>query len=290
MKRTILHAASAILLIFWGLISGCHTYTATYLHPLYGGSARYKTMPLKSDSVHTALYASASFTNGNSNDLLRDRHSHFAGDLYQTHSFGMFHVYYGANANLGNYRVNPYSLSGYDYYDLDTAAVNRLAGRKFLGNWGLYAGIAFTISSPDIGRYGGEWRILGIHGSFQHEFGDYLHFRRQLNTGEVTKLVDDNQLKTLGISTEWSFKRRNNKNFSLQLQYNFLLGGEYRYQLADNPEARNRRYGYYSTAFQFGKGNFKQFFQFNVGHELLSASLGLNCRLAAFKKNNKPRF
>lgn len=276
---------TGMLLLGCWFITGCHTYTATYTHPLYGSSTPYKTMPLKSDSLRSALYGSASLTNGNNNDLLRDRHFHLSGNLYQARQFSFFHIYYGANINAGSYKVKPYEhedpLRG---FRIDTAIINSMAGSKFFGAWGLNAGFTFTIPHHKIGRYGGEWRVLGIHASFQNEFGDYLQFRRQLDETAVTKLMDNNRLNTLGISTEWVFKSAGNKSLSMLFQYNLLLGREYQYRIYSGRSKGKHQFNYVSAVFHINAGGYSPFLQFNAGKEMLSANLGLNCRLAAFKK------
>ncbi|MBX2921831.1 MAG: hypothetical protein KF746_06550 [Chitinophagaceae bacterium] len=282
MRKSPAHLINGVLLICCWLISGCHIYTATYTHPLYGGSTSYKTMPLRSDSVHTALYASAGFTRGNSNDLLRDRYFHFSGNIYQAHQFSFFHVYYGANIHMGSYKVKPYHSA--IRLRIDTAFINNMAGDKSFGAWGSQAGFTVTVPLRSAGgRYRGEWRILGVHGSLQNEFGDYLWFRRQLDSSHVTRSVHNHQLKTLGLSSEWAFTSGKG-SLNMLFQYNFLLGREYQYKIYSGRYPGKYRYGYFSAAFNFSVHNYSPFFQLNLGREMISTNIGLNYRLAGFKK------
>ncbi|MBX3254862.1 MAG: hypothetical protein KF862_12035 [Chitinophagaceae bacterium] len=258
--------------------TGCHVYKASYVHPMYGGSTPYHSMPLKSDSMHTALYGSLSLVAGGANDLLRDGQFHFKGNVYQAHQFSFFHAYYGINASLGNYKVKPYHVIRTEA-EIDTTLINRLAGSKFTGAWGLTGGFTFTLPAENIGRYGGEWRILGIHGSYQHEFGDYLAFRRYIDTPHVTFVTHDSKLSTIGFSTELAIKTRKG-SVNVLLQYNILTGREYSYKSNNYYYDRVHRLGYFTPACQLNFGRYSPYVQFNFGTRyMFSATFGLNYRI-----------
>lgn len=268
--------------------SSCVT-RSYYLSPLYGVSTSYKTTPLAKDTVKSNLYLNGAFNIGGNNENLRDNSFSFHGNIYNAHKFGAFRAWYGAGLTLGNYEVKKYDSSTTNP-DFDTAYINKKAGNKFFGSANLGAGISIAIP---VGNFC-EWRIIGINGSLQNEFGKYLQFRQNMERNDIhiTGLNSNSTLATAGIFSELSFITRTG-SFNLQLQYNYLIGGSYTY-LDYNSEGQQdieRRYAYVSNTFALTVHRFTGFAQVNAGKRMANLGLGMNYQLAGRKakhSNNPP--
>ena len=186
------------------IFSGCVT-RSYYLSPLYGTASSYHTLPLQQDSTRFGVYANGAFNVGGNNEDLRDNSFCFQGNIYGVHQAGVFKGWYGAGFGLGNYQVHKYDSSTINP-DFDTAAVNINAGNKFFGSANFNAGM--NISIP-LGR-NAEWRVIGLSGTVQNEFGRYLQFRRNLDKvdAHVANLAPGNLLATIAASTEFAFKTK----------------------------------------------------------------------------------
>ncbi|CAN5740658.1 hypothetical protein BH10BAC2_BH10BAC2_45590 [soil metagenome] len=172
-------------------------------------------------------------------------------------------------------------MSKYDSFtvnpDFDTAVINKNAGDKFFGSANLGAGINIAIP---MGNFG-EWRILGITGSLQNEFGQYLQFRQNLekNNVHVTGLIASNILATTGISSELAFATKTG-SFSFHTQLNFLLGKSYFYtDYGTEGQIQDKRYTYVSNSFALTVHRFTGFAQVNTGRHMSNFGMGINYSL-----------
>src|SRR5271169_3805850 len=94
------------------LFSSCVERRGFYLSPQNANSNPYHAIPMKADSLKSAIYVSGIFSSGSANDQGADRLYAFQGSLHRSNNFGIFQAYYGANLSLGSYHVSNY----YNYY------------------------------------------------------------------------------------------------------------------------------------------------------------------------------
>jgi hypothetical protein len=268
MNFKIYMSAVAILLI----LSSC-TQRAFYLNPFTTNSHPYRTIPLKSDSIRSAGYLSAVFSMGGSNEGLRDGVFAFQPSYYRAHNLKNFQAYYGAGLSLGLYDVSRYSGKT---KNVDTALINRLSGNKFVGGAGIFGG-ANIVSS--FGRT--EWRVLGIEGTVQQEFGNYLGFRKKLPDTSVNAITRSKVSGTLGLYTDIIHKTRKG-SAGVKFAYGTSLQriwGNFR-DYTRIPDIRTSIVpGYASFTFHVTKDQYTGFFQFNRGSYAGSLQLGMNYQL-----------
>lgn len=188
------------------ILTGCRQY-AFYQSPLHANTSSYKATPLRSDSIAAATYASLNFMVGGANHRWHDNTWSFNGALHRSHNFGIFQAYYGANAALGVYDVRPYQLADTlntlnaprnRFRAFDDSAINSRSGNKFFGAWGLVGSINVVVP---FGR-SSEWRALGTELSWNHEFGKYLDFRKNLPAGTANIVDRKSNYFTISIFTE----------------------------------------------------------------------------------------
>src|SRR4030095_6306622 len=86
------------------LFSSCLVHRrGMYLSPLDSQSNPYHTIPLKSDSLKSAVYGSLVYTTGTANDQGRDWVNAGQASIFRSHNLGNFQAYYGGNITLGSY-------------------------------------------------------------------------------------------------------------------------------------------------------------------------------------------
>jgi hypothetical protein len=179
------------------LLGGCFSRNAYYQNPLHTNSSSYKAIPLTSEKINAVTYASGAITTGAANEHIRDGFTAIMGSVHRSHNLGHFQAYYGLNGAWGRYRIG--TMSGtLDARFLDDSLINSRSGAKVFGALGAVGG--FNVVVPF--RYGGEWRVLGTEVSWNHEFGQYLQFRKQL-PDSAANLIDRNQQSlSISFSTE----------------------------------------------------------------------------------------
>ena len=222
------------------------------------------------DSTKSAVYISGAYTNGGSNDQMRDNLFAFHGNIHRSHNFEHFQAYYGLGLTLGSYRVTPYDgyFTSPPNYRNDT--VFRIGGSDhFWGSYGFNGGINLVVPSR-----GGEWRIIGLETSLQYEFGDYLNFRRSLKDSAVDILATSHGTKTLGIFTEFLHRSKKGVEFGYKLSFGASLVSSATY-LGDS--SRNSPL-YFCNTFHLTKERITGFIQFNFGTHCESFQIGLSFR------------
>src|SRR5450432_3183904 len=115
MKKSLILLLSAASFFFSSCIS-----TAYFYSPANASSVPYHAIPLKSDSLKGATYASSFFTLGGANDGWRDGVYAFQGRIHRSNNFGNFQAYHGANLSLGTYHIAEYDNVEHPYYPYDT--------------------------------------------------------------------------------------------------------------------------------------------------------------------------
>ena len=258
--------------------SGCipETQPAYYLSPLDVNSNYYHSIPLRSDSVKSALYSNFALTGGGSNDQWGDHLFAFHGGVHRSHNLGILQAYYGAGLALGSYQVSDYyriKYSGGLYNPgISDTLYHTPASNQFFGAYGFNGGLNIAIPSPK-GR--GELRI-GIETAFQHEFGNYLAFRKSLPDSAVDILATNQWTKTIGGYMEFLAKRRRN---GAVFGYKISAGGSF---ISPDTYRGNKRINgpfYFSNTFHLTKGKVTGFCQVNFGTYTGTFQTGFNYRL-----------
>jgi hypothetical protein len=241
-----------------------------YISPFSATARPYHAVPLHADSSKLATYVSAAFAAGGSNHRLQD--GTVAGQLYlhRANNIGRFQIYYGLNGSIGNYRVSGYH--GLQRISItDTALINTMTGNKFVGGYGLNAGVNYVRTYQK-----SEWRVIGLETTYQREFGNYREFRQKLPDTSVNIIDKSSGYQSLGLFTDVIFRTR--KGFSgFKFAYGFSLKRLSEYQ---GFESRDRLYARYaSITLHFERPQLITFFQYNTGRWASGIQAGVSKRL-----------
>ena len=244
---------------------------AYFLNPFHGNNQPYRTTPMVSDSSHNGTYVSGSISAGGANDQLADGVFTFQGSFYQAHTFRNFQLYYGVTGTLGNYHIN----TDHHYDDLPNSNyLNTIDGDKFFGGAGGIGGFSFVLPFEN----GNEWRVLGLEGNVQKEFGDYQDIRFAIPDSSA-HAVDRNDLHgSIAFSTNFIKKFRKSGN---------AFGYKLAYVTSTNPVREDRyglrrhslRPGFISNTFHLTAKRITGFAQFNFGNYVANMQVGMNYRL-----------
>jgi hypothetical protein len=263
-----------LLLLF---MNSCVPRYAYFQSPFQSTTSSYKAIPMKADSLRSAVYASGLFTIGGANQHLRDGITAFSGSIHRSHHFGPIQGYYGVTGSLGKYKVDnfiPQSTNGRFFNNnLNDSLLNNMAGNKFFGGWGFTGGVNAVV--PFRGRH--EWRVFGVEAAWQKEFGDYLDFRKQLPDTAANLIDQRDQYFTLAFSTDivWRVRRG---SIGLKSGYTTLTRSLTRYGQQNNSRRRFTP-GFWSETIHFETRKVTGFWQFNLGSYTLNMQAGLNYRL-----------
>lgn len=184
---------------------------AYYQGPMVGSTSVYHTMPVASDSQKSATYANAAIGLGGMNERLRDDVFSFQSGFSRSHVLNSWRLNYGASVAVGTYHVDA-SAPLYP----DTVSRIKNTGTKFFGTYGGYASVS---AATPLGRRG-EWRYIGLEGNLFNEFGSYYTFRKDIPDSAANTIDKKRYMGSLGISTEFVFKRRSQNKFGMK----FILG------------------------------------------------------------------
>jgi hypothetical protein len=239
---------------------------------MQGNGAVYSTIPVASDSIKAATYASGAISLGGMNELWREGVYKFQTGLHRSHVLGNFRLNYGASGAIGYYNVKNYFDANGNWVDL-----GRSPQSKFFGAWGLYGGAS---AARPLGRRG-EWRYIGLEGSLFNEFGDYADFRQHLADSAAQEIDRKKYLGSLGINTELVFKGRSQNKFGIKvaagsflrrLQYLQPAGSLYNYRTHDDLI-------YFSNTYHFTIRKATTWFQLNLATHAAHFQFGMNYRL-----------
>jgi hypothetical protein len=264
-----------LLLVTIVLFSSCveHAY---YLSPFTANSNPYHAIPLASDSVRGATYINTSVNVGGANYNWRDNIIAFRAGLHRSNTFGNFHLYYGGNVAIGSYNVASYQNGEYGV-GMDPNTINRNAGSKFFGGYGFNGGFNALVPL----RSGGEWRVIGLEGSAQNEFGNYLDFRNKLPDSAANVDNREHWTGTVGITTEIISRRRSGSTFGYKLGIGMGLNA-----IRNNANYTINPPTYISNTLHFGRDNWLAFCQVNFGTYTGSFQFGVNYKIGARKINH----
>lgn len=257
------------LTIFTLLLSSCTQY-AYYQSPFQTNTASYKTMPLYSDSIRNATYASATFTTGGANSDYRDGINGGIASVYRTHTTRHIQAFYGITGTLGNYHVNPYK-GKVNNKNLDTVSINNSAGAKFFGGWGATGGINLNLPFSKH-----EWRI-GTELTWQQEFGQFLHFRNQLPDTAANIINTRRSHITAALTSDLVFHIHNG---SIGYKIAFVRSLYRLYGFNKNRVPYEVIPSYVSQTIHLTIHQITGFSQLNFGTYAMSFQVGLNYRLS----------
>jgi len=269
-----------ILVLILLFLSSCIQYReAYYFSPFNGNVPIYHTTPLQIDSVKTGTYGGILLGGGGANDNLHDDAYYFRPSLYRSYARENCQFYFGGNVTLGNYYVNKYDTIpatvryGVTRDYLNARIINEQGGNKFFGGLGLQAGINYTIQF----RRRHEWRI-GTETSYNHEFGNYIHFRNELADSAATVIHRQSHFITLGLFTELAFKLKKG-SIGFKVAIGTPLGKNYRKLYRPRYDAERFSFAYVSPAFQYTNNRLTGFFQINLSTKAFHGQLGTSYRL-----------
>lgn len=266
------------------LLSGCFTLYkhAYYVSPVNGNSEDYHPLPMKQDTVHTAVYAGGGLLTGQANDQGNDQVTGGRASVYVAQHQGMLQWYYGLNATLGSYQVNKWDtgsqyflFTGTRYLPPVTAQhLDAYSGPRTFGTAGFSGGVNGVIPMGQ-----GEWRFLGIETSLHREFGDYLQFRRKLPDSLASYIVRQSFFGTFGFSTELVFRTRQG-NFGFRFSGGWALGAPYNRPNPDDQFGPTSLYYNYGTfAFQYTYHRWTAWYHTEFATKASSLHLGVTYRL-----------
>jgi hypothetical protein len=267
------------LLVLTSLAS-CTRY-AYYQSPLLTHTNTYRALPLLKDSIQSATYANIAYSIGGANHEYRDGFYAFMGDLHQSHSFGRFHVFYGATASLGRYTVDSITQtdnerSSFFNRSLNDSLINLYGGHKTFRSWGFIGGATYVVPYDH-----GEWRALGVEFSWNNELGDYLDFRRKL-PDTAANLIDRKQkYLTLTFSTEALRELDDHSILAYKAALGFKLHNVPGYNKMREPYSYNS--AYLSQTISFTHHWFTGFGTATIGSSVVSFQLGSSFRLGKWK-------
>jgi|SRR5579871_5313254 len=261
---------SNCLLLFIGfLYASCSVSHSYYQSPLDVNVNSYHVVPLRSDSIKSAVYGSANFLAGASNYQGRDNLMGFQANIYQSHSLGLVNAFYGAGFTKGSYHVG-------EYYGVksnsDTSYYISKSSQSF-GAYGLNGGMSFALPGP---RGRGEFRI-GFETALYKEFGQYLNYRQSLPDSVADIIATSGWTKTIGGTMEFVSKSRRSGNvfsYKAAIGGSFVSADSYRgSESADVPF-------YFSNTLQLTIHNVTGFAQLNFGKHESSFQMGFAYRFA----------
>ena len=225
-------------------------------------------MPLQSDSLKTAFYGSATFSDASTNDWGHDYCYSFQTNFSASHNLKNFQAYYGVSGMLGRYKMNAYYPKGNDP-SVNAQILNQYAGKISFGAVGFNGGMDVVV--PLRGG-GGEWRLIGLEASFYKEFGDYLTTRKKLPDSAATFISRKNSFATIGGYSEIAAKTRYG-SFGVKCGLGTVLEKEYH----DVKGIGN--YAYFTFALAPTIRKWTPYVQTNLATKASSVLLGLNYRI-----------
>lgn len=262
------------------IFSGCAYRQAYFLSPQNANSNPYHVIPMKTDSLPSAVFVNASFFNGWANDRGADHVFGFQGTLHRSHNFGIFQAYYGANLSLGSYQVADYYYypGRYGYPDPYDTAIHILGSDDFFGSYGLSGGINIVTTHQHRTKYRhSEWRILGIETSLQNEFGKYSQWRNKLPDTAANIIFNRHFSAYLGMYTEWLWTNRHNTEFGFKIAWGEDLEPGSSYRKFNAPSIMPLYC--FSITYHVTKERFTWFMQPNFGTYATNFQIGFSYRL-----------
>lgn len=254
-------------------LGSCKQY-AYYQSPFQANTSSYKAMPVGGVEPVALTFASGALMTAGTGDKLRDGLWGFNGNIYRSHSHGIFRGFYGLTGMAGSYRVrNLANTTPYlsDKYPSDSI-IGARSGAKFFGGLGATAGL--YVSTP-IGRRS-EWRVIGLELNYLHEFGHYASFREKLPDTAANLISKSRNFVTFGFHSDLEFQtRRGYSGFKMGAV--FSARNETRY--SNSGAATRMLPGYFSVTYHYTRERITTFYQANLGTYAAGLMIGINYRL-----------
>ena len=247
--------------------SSCIHQKAYFASPVNSMNDSYRTIPLQSDSLKTAFYGGAAFSDASTNDWGHDYSYSFQTNLSVSNNFKNIQAYYGVAVLLGSYKMNPYYPEGNDR-TVNSQILNQYVGKISFGAVGFNGGMDVVIPL----RGGGEWRLIGVETSVYKEFGDYLAVRKQLPDSAATFIARKGSFATIGGYTEIADKTRYG-SFGIKFSLGAVLGKEY-HNVKDIGS-----YAYFSFALAPTIRKWTPYVQTNLATKASGVLFGVNYRI-----------
>ncbi|MET0244515.1 MAG: hypothetical protein ABW174_13645 [Flavitalea sp.] len=263
------------------LLQAC-TPSQYYLSPFHANSQPYRSVPMSSDSVRSATYASGTLNLGLANEDLSDRNFSFHGSIHRAHNFKWFNFYYGANLTGGNYLVSP----AYNYEESRglfgngrrTTIKPIQPGNRFYGGGGLVAGASILIPFE---RSGSEWRVIGVESSYNAEFGDYMNFRRNVPDSLVRGNWKHRELPIVGFYTN-PIRRRRKTGDLVGMKFGIYFSPERTATFRPTPDYYPSFVTpiFFSGQFHYTHDRTTGYAQLNIGNYAAGVQLGISHRIS----------
>ncbi|RYY21749.1 MAG: hypothetical protein EOO04_17650 [Chitinophagaceae bacterium] len=253
-------------------ITGC--VRQVYLQsPLQATDHAYRAIPMVSDGIKNSVYASGSIVAGGGNQNLRDGVFQFQGSVHRAHTWSRFQAYYGLSGMIGNYHISQHSVySNFGYFITTQGPLNR-----YTAALGAFGGAGFVIPFGS----GSEWRVFGVETSYQHELGDYLHYRLKLPDSAATIISRNNYFHTIGMSTNVIKKfRKSGNTFGYKFGVHMSTSRLRRLNTYDSFEGKYLLPAFVSNTLHLTRRRVTYFAQINAGTFALNMQTGINVKLA----------
>jgi len=276
-----------LLILSLFALPGCYPppQQAYYASPVNGYATQYHPLPQITDSTHTAFYAEAGFFAGSANTHGKDYLNAFHGSFTIAHHTGRLQAWYGGDLSLGTFHMGQWDTGniGRTYPRQQTVPFNPYvldlySGAHSFGSVGFHGGVGVVLPINN-----GEWRIFGLEGSVNHEFGQYLAIRQKLPDTAASIIARGAAYGTFGINSEMVGSTKNGE-FGFRMALGTVLGKPYA-----NPQVYDYRsehyvsYGYLCLSTHYTYQKYTFYGQLNFATKADGISIGLAYRL------NKPR-
>ena len=240
--------------------------------PLQATDHVYRAMPMVSDGVKSAVYASGSIAAGGANQNLRDGVFQFQGSVHRAHTWQRFQAYYGLSGLIGNYHISDASINSIN------GNINRTGGpwNRYTAAFGAFGGLGLVIPFGS----GSEWRVFGIESSYQHETGDYLQYRLKLPDSAANIISRNNYFHTIGMSTNVIRRfRKSGNSFGYKFSFHLSTSRLRRLNTYDSFEGKYLLPAFVSNTFHLTRRRVTYYAQINAGTFALNVQTGINVRV-----------
>ena len=251
------------------ILQSCSTSYQNLVSPLEANAYHYHEIPLQSDSIRKATYASMMVSIGSSmstNDFFYSVNA----AIHQSYNLGTFQAYYGAGLVAGSYRFDSYNSYTYPsntYHPIPS---------KFFGAVGANGGMNIVFN---FGRF--EWRAMGVEATAYKEFGALLNYRKAASDSSSSVRETNSFVKSLGGTTEFLWKKRGAAVFGYKMAIGGFIIDDKNFRGVENFD----RPIYFSNTLHFTKGNITAFWQLNFGSYVSGFQTGFNYRLGNSNKH-----
>ncbi|HVV03678.1 MAG TPA: hypothetical protein VHC96_05610 [Puia sp.] len=277
-----------LLLIVSSLaLPGCYPppQQAYYVSPVNGYATQYHPLPQVTDSTHTAFYAEAGFFSGSANTHGKDYLNAFHGSFTIAHHTGNLQAWYGGDLSLGTYHMGYWDTSvGSRTYPIQSTVpfqpdvLDNWSGAHSFGAVGFHGGANVVVPMN-----GGEWRVIGVEGSVNHEFGQYLAIRQKIPDSAASIIARGAAYGTFGINSEIVGSTKNGE-FGFRMAVGTVIGNPYTNpHVYDYSNGHSISYGYLCLSTHYTYQKYTFYGQLNFATKADGISFGLAYRL------NKPR-